>query len=149
LKVNQFHYYRNIVKVNGQLCYLSGTKLKKGEFLILISFNKPEYANEYYKQRWQIEMTFKAMKSSGFDIEKTHLTDIKRIEKLILLVMIAFVWAYKVGIYIHQNLNPIIIKKHGRKAKTIFKIGLDYITNCFLNSKYQDNINVFKFLSCT
>ena len=149
LKVNQFHYYRNIVKVNGQLCYLSGTKLKKGEFLIIISFNKPEYANEYYKQRWQIEMTFKAMKSSGFDIEKTHLADIKRIEKLILLVMVAFVWAYKVGIYIHQNLNPIIIKKHGRKAKTIFKTGLDYITNCFLNSKYQDNINIFKFLSCT
>ncbi len=149
LKVNQFHYYRNIVKVNGQLCYLSGTKLKKGEFLIIISFNKPEYANEYYKQRWQIEMTFKAMKSIGFDIEKTHLADIKRIEKLILLVMVAFVWAYKVGIYIHQNLNPIIIKKHGRKAKTIFKTGLDYITNCFLNSKYQDNINIFNFLSCT
>ena len=34
-------------------------------------------------------MCFKAMKSSGFDIEKTPLQDIKGIEKLVLLVMIA------------------------------------------------------------
>jgi len=50
------------------------------------------------------------MKSSGFDIEKTHLQGIQRIEKLILLVMIAFVWCYKIGIYLHQ-INPIKIKK--------------------------------------
>jgi len=61
---------------NDQLCYLSGSKLLKGEYLILVSFNKPEQADFYYKQRWQIEMSFKAMKSSGFDIEKTHLHDI-------------------------------------------------------------------------
>lgn len=48
-------------------------------------------------------MCFKAMKSSGFDIEKTHLQDIQRIEKLVLLIMIAFVWCYKVDIYLHQT----------------------------------------------
>jgi len=45
------------------------------------------------------------MKSSGFDIEKTHLSDTKRIEKLILLIMVAFVWAYKVGIKISRRLK--------------------------------------------
>lgn len=148
-RINEFVYYPNIVKVNGQLCYLSGSKLNKGEYLILVSFTKPEKAEYYYKQRWQIEMTFKAMKSSGFDIEKTHLSDTKRIEKLILLIMVAFVWAYKVGIYIHQNIKRITIKKHGRKAKTIFKTGLDYITKCFLNASYTSEFNIFDFLSCT
>jgi len=57
-KINEFVYYPNIVKVNGQLCYLSGSKLNKGEYLILVSFTKPEKADYYYKQRWQIEMTF-------------------------------------------------------------------------------------------
>ncbi len=149
LKVNEFIFYPNIVRINNQLCYLSGSKLNKGEYLILVSFNKPEHANDYYKKRWQIEMTFKAMKSSGFDIEKTHLSDLKRIEKLILLVMIAFVWSYKIGIYIHLNIKSIEIKKHGRKAKTIFKLGLDFITKCFLNTKYQPEFNIFDFLSCT
>ena len=120
-KTNEFVYYNKIVRVNGQLCYISGCKLKpsnfKQEFLIIVSFNKPEKAQETYQKRWQIEMCFKAMKSSGFDIEKTHLQDIERIEKLILLVMIAFVWCYNTGIYLHQK-NPIKIKKHGRKAKS-------------------------------
>ena len=46
------------------------------EFLIIVWFNKPEKALQVYKEAWQIEMCFKAMKSSGFDIEKTHLQDI-------------------------------------------------------------------------
>jgi len=148
-KLNQFIYYPKIVKLNGQLCYLSGSKLNKGEFLIIVSFNKPEESKKYYAQRWQIEMTFRAMKSSGFDIEKTHLQDIERVEKLILLVMIAFVWCYKVGIHIHQNIKAITIKKHGRRAISIFKYGLDYIANYLLNSRMKKEFDIFKFLSCT
>jgi len=148
LKVGQYKIYHKIVKVNNQYCYISGCKLNKGEYLIVISYNKPKLAKQDYRQRWQIEMCFKAMKSSGFDIEKTHLTELDRIEKLILLVMIAFVWCYKVGIYLHK-LNPIKIKKHGRKAITIFKYGLNYIANYFLNVLNQTVINLFEFLSCT
>ena len=82
-------------------------------------------------------MTFKAMKSSGFDIEKTHLQKLERIEKLILLVMIAFVWCYKTGIYLHLKYKAIKTKKHGRKAISIFKYGLDYISNYLLNRKMK------------
>ncbi len=110
LKIGQYKHYDKIVKLNNQFCYISGCKAAKGEFLIIISFSKPEQAKEHYKQRWQIELCFKAMKSSGFDIEKTHLNKIDRIEKLVLLVMIAFVWCYKVGIHFHQ-LKPIQLKK--------------------------------------
>lgn len=151
-RVNEFVYYSKIVRINGQLCYLSGCKLQtkngKQDFLIIVSFKKPDKAMEYYKDRWQIEMCFKAMKSSGFDIENTHLQDIKRIEKLILLVMMAFVWCYKVGIYLNQ-INPIKVKKHGRMAKSIFKYGLDYIAAVLLNPVNQNNMNLTKFLSCT
>ena len=148
LKIGEHKHYNKIVKLNNQLCYISGSRLAKGEFLIIISFNKPEQAKEHYKQRWQIEMCFKAMKSSGFDIEKTHLNKIERIEKLLLLVMIAFVWCYKVGIYLN-HLNPIKIKKHGRKEISIFKKGLNYIANALLNALNQDFEKLIHFLSCT
>lgn len=151
-KTNEFVHYNKIVQVNGQLCYLSGCKLNlkrlKQDFLIIVSFNKPEDAKEDYQKRWQIEMCFRAMKSSGFDIEKTHLQDIERIEKLILLVMTAFVWCYKIGIYLHQK-KPITIKKHGRKAKSIFKYGLNFLAGVLLNNENQPNMNIFQFLSCT
>ena len=151
-KTNEFVYYPKIVRVNGRLCYLSGCKLRsknaKPDFLIIVSFNAPEKASIQYKQRWQIEMCFKAMKSSGFDIENTHLKDIERIQKLVLLVMVAFVWCYKVGIYLNQII-PIKIKKHGRRAKSIFKYGLDYIAATLLNPVNQNNIDLMRFLSCT
>jgi transposase len=136
-----------------QLCYVSGCKVnsknKGTDFLIIVSFNKPEQAQINYSDRWQIETCFKAMKSSGFDIEKTHLQDVERIEKLTLIVMIAFVWCYKTGIFIHDNIKKIEIKKHGRKAKSIFKCGLSFIANVLLNTKNQSHIDIFSFLSCT
>ncbi|PTM02963.1 MAG: IS4 family transposase, partial [Bacteroidetes bacterium] len=51
-------------------------------------------------------------------------------------------------IYLHA-IKPIPIKKHGRKAKTIFKYGLSFIASVLLNSENQSSINVIAFLSCT
>ena len=147
LSTGQFCHYPKIVIVNDVYCYISGCKTN-AEFLIIISFNKVEQAQLCYRKRWQIEMCFKALKSSGFDIQKTHLTDIYRIEKLLLLVIIAFVWCYKAGIFLHQR-KPVVIKKHGRKAKSIFKYGLNAIMQVLLNTDSQININIYSFLSCT
>jgi len=80
------------------------------------------------------------MKSSGFDLEKTHLQDLERIEKLLCLVMIAFVWCYKVGDYLDKEVEQIVIKKHGYRAKSVFKHGLEYISNCLLNM-YRNNFD--------
>lgn len=153
LKMNEFYHYPKIVQLNGQLCYLSGCKTKSREggieYLILISFNKPEIAVENYKKRWQIEMLFRALKTSGFNIEDTHVTDQKRLERLLLLIMIAFTWCYKIGDYIDENIKKIKIKKHGRRAITVFKYGLDYLSK-FLNTGFNKlEINLFEFLSCT
>jgi hypothetical protein len=45
---------------------------------------------------------FKALKSSRFNIEDTHLTEMERISKLFALVIVAFGWAFKVGIYLNE-----------------------------------------------
>lgn len=153
LPLNTFRVNYRIVKVNNQLCYLSGSKVKnksgKPELQILVSFNNPQNALLLYKDRWQIETAFKAMKTSGFNIEDTHLTDIERIEKLVALVIVAFAWAYVVGDYLNQHIKPIKIMNHGRRAKSIFKYGLNYISSVLLNGHFQNDINIFKFLSCT
>ncbi len=46
------------------------------------------------------------MKSSGFNIEDTHVIALDRLEKLMLLVMIAFVWCYKIGDFIDIRIWP-------------------------------------------
>ncbi len=89
------------------------------------------------------------MKTSGFNIEKTHLNRLDRIEKLLLIVMIAFVWCYKVGIYL-SKINPIKIKPHKRKAKSIFKYRLDFIAEILFKNTNNKNVkSIFWFLLCT
>ena len=87
-----------------------------------------------------------AMKSSGFNIEDTHVTDLKRLENLYLLTMIAFVWCYKVGDYLDQNIKKIKIKTHLRKAISVFKYGLDYISKELLTGFKMLDINILNFL---
>ena len=84
LKVGNGYHYPGLVYINQNLVYLSGIKtfnpiLRKYEFVIIASFNKQDQALLDYKERWQIETMFRAMKSSGFNMEDTHLTDPVRI----------------------------------------------------------------------
>lgn len=102
----------------------------------------PDSAMELYKERWQIETAFRALKTNGFNIENTHLTEIERIEKLFALVIVAFTWAYLVGDYLNKYIRPIPIKKHGNKAKSLFKYGLTNIATVLLNSLFQDDIDI-------
>lgn len=153
LKLNRPRFLYQIFYVNNQLCYLSGCRVMdkegKAELQIIISFCKPEIACKIYKERWQIETAFRAMKTSGFNIEDTHLTDLERLEKLFALVIIAFTWAYLTGIFLHENVKPIRLLNNGRKAKSLFKYGLNYIEEVLLNACCQDDINICNFLSCT
>lgn len=152
LKVGEIRHYHKIMKVNDELCYLSGMKIKKNgkiEFCIVISFNKPEKSLEKYSKRWQIETLFKSFKTSGFNLEDTHVTHLDRLEKLVLLVMLAFTWCYKIGDYIDTEIKPIIIKKHGNRAVSVIKYGLDHLSRVLITGFNQFNINVYKFLSCT
>ncbi len=153
LKVGQLYHYPKIVMLHGQKCYLSGTKTidrtGKMEFLVIVSFNKPEQAMTYYKQRWQIEMLFRGLKSSGFNIEDTHVTDLDRLEKLFSLTMIAFIWCYKIGDYLDENIRKIEIKTHGRRAVSVFKYGLDFLSKFLLTGFNRLEYSLFNFLSCT
>lgn len=64
---------------------------------------------------------FEAMKSVGFNIEDTHLADLGRVTRLLLLVMVAFIWCYNISELVRRKFNPIRILKHGRKSKSTFR----------------------------
>ena len=137
--------------MHGEYCYLSEIKtIKDGkiDFCIIVSYNKPEQALEYYSKRWQIETLFRCFKTSGFNLEETHRTELYKLEKLTLLVMVAFVWCYKIGDFIDSQIKTITIKTHGRRAKSVFKYGLEYLSECLLSGFNKLNLNLAKFLSC-
>jgi hypothetical protein len=62
---------------------------------------------------------------------------------------VAFAWAYVVGVLANENVKPIKILKHGKRAKGSFKYGLKLIAIALLNPIAIPEINVLEFLSCT
>lgn len=62
-----------------------------------------------YGMRWGIECMFSDFKSRGFGISQTHLKHADRLERLILILTIAFFWAVSTG------MNPKISQRHTKK----------------------------------
>lgn len=134
----------------GRLVYVSALRLEDGELLIIITPDAVRTAISDYAQRWGIETLFGIFKTRGFCLESTHFTDAQRLSKLIALMSIALCWAVKTGEWLHQH-QPIKIKKHGRKAKSVFRYGLDHLRSIVtdLDLKYAEFLNSLQFLSCT
>ena len=61
------------------------------------------------------------MKSSGFNIEDTHLCDRVRIAHLLAIACISLAWAYLVGEHKDIYIKPIKTLKHRRRAKSLVK----------------------------
>ncbi len=133
-----------------ELC-VAGARLADGEYLIVVTNRNPKDALSRYAKRWQIECLFKALKSSGFDFEASHLRHLDRINTLLVVVSLAFLWALKVGEFVHNQLKPVPLKSHGRRQKSLFRAGLDYLRHLLANSvtKMPDLDTCFRLLSCT
>ena len=120
----------------GETLYLSALKMPDGELLIVATDERSGFAIKKYGLRWEIETLFGCLKSKGFNFEDTHITKPERIEKLLVLLTIAFCWAHKTGEWKHEQ-KPIEIKKHGRKAVSYFRYGLDMLRDIILNGVQQ------------
>ena len=115
--------------VSGQAIYLSGLRLESGELLIIASNQFESKPFDIYGLRWEIETLFQCLKGRGFNMEATHLTRYFRIKKMIALLAIGFCWAHKTGEWKHKMVKPLRLKKHGRLEKSIFRYGLDHLTD--------------------
>ena len=132
LNLNQHAYYRTRKTIYGYQ-YLSLIAIKlKDEYLILATNIEQEKALDFYKQRWEIETLFSAYKIRGFNLEETHLSENKKIDSMIAILSLAFVWCHTIGEWLNEK-KAIKTLKHGRKAKSLFLYGFEYLDEIFSN----------------
>lgn len=107
------------------------------DYLIVAGSLAPKKLFRHYRYRWSIETFFQSLKKRGFHLEETHLKALDRLKKLMAMVSIAFVFCWQVGYYYHHNRSPIALKKHGYKAKSFFRKGLDLLRSAckFIESR--------------
>ena len=83
VKAGQTETWMSQRKVSGVRLYLAAARSpKSGELLIVVGQEKPESLVTGYAQRWSIEVLFGNLKSRGFDVEATHMTDPEKVDKL-------------------------------------------------------------------
>lgn len=115
------------------ICYRPQT----GDPVLLIT-NKEDLDDvlRLYRKRWSIETAFACLKSRGFNLEDTHITLKKRLALLLGILAFCLYWVLLIGTEQHRQ-QPIEIKKHGRRAISFFRLGLDRLQHCLANLDYR------------
>lgn len=117
--------------VFGLRLHIAVTKSKEGELVVLVCNAEPDKALLRYAYRWQIETLFSALKTRGFNLEHTHLTQPTRLNTLLALLALAFAWAHLVGEWCYEQ-RPLKPKAHGYLPKSYFRRGLDALRSAIL-----------------
>jgi hypothetical protein len=121
-------------------------RLKKtGDLLALACSGKPRRALDDYSRRWTIETMFGNLKTKGFNMEDTHITDRDKLSTLCAVLALAVALSVKTGVAM-ARLNPIPIKKHGRKAWSLFALGLHTLRKIFATANHIQTIVFFQQL---
>ena len=119
-------------KYLGPKVKIAARRNDKGELMIIATNDDANIALKMYSNRWSIECLFASLKTRGFNFENTHLVHLNRIEKLLALLAITFTLCHVLGIW-RNEIEPIKIKKHQRKSKSLFRHGLDFLRKLLFN----------------
>ena len=105
--------------------HIIGTRSIKGD-LVVLAYHHVDDPLLVYRNRWNIEICFRTLKSHGFHMEDSHVTKPHRITCLLNIVSLAYAVSVKIGAKLN-DLKPIPIKNHGYPAKGFVRYALDFI----------------------
>ena len=88
---------------------------------------------ERYRE-WDIETLFANLKTKGFNLEDTHITDPDKLSTLLAVLALTVTLCVKTGVAA-ARLRPIPIKKHGRRAWSLFALGVGVLRKITVSAK--------------
>lgn len=94
-----------------------------------------EEACYWYRRRYRIETLFSDKKSRGFHIDKSHLSNPIRLARLLIATSLAYIWMVYLGISAVQNNQTDLIDRTDRTDKSLFRLGLDWLTHLLKHDK--------------
>jgi len=130
LKINERIELRGARLMWEQAVFVAVCRKAEGDNVLIISSEQSGRILLEYGERWKIETLFGILKTRGFRLEDTHLTEVERISKLLSILTLAVSWAILAG-ELEVQTTPLKIKKHGRLEKSIFRLGFETLRNCF------------------
>jgi len=127
-------------------------KDQKECWLLASSFSTADETMRYYRQRMLIEQMFGDFKGHGFDLEHTRLRHIHRLNRLLLLVCLLYVWLIRTGLMLIISQRTSLVDRHDRRDLSLFKLGVRYIQRLLNNGQplrvWLCPDNLFDYLPC-
>jgi Transposase DDE domain len=116
---------RMTAKRYGPIMLLAVWEAKHSQPLYLItSLADPEQAYQRYRLRFRIECMFANHKSRGFRIDKSHLADPERLERLLIATSLAYVWLHAAAGFAQAHGWVEQFHRRDRCDLGLFQIGL-------------------------
>lgn len=98
----------------------------KEPIYLVTNLKSADQARREYKKRFIIETMFSDAKGRGFGIDKSHLEDVERVERLLLGVCLAYLWMVFLGVMVlKQGLWSLV--DCNRQDKSLFRLGVDWL----------------------
>jgi Transposase DDE domain len=137
------------VEVYGVRVNVCGQRLKEGDFLVIITNLEAEEGFQLYKERWRIEALFGILKTRGFNLELSRLTSPDKVERLVILLGLAILWALRVGEVVITK-QPTRLMANGYPFFSLFRRGLDALRALLIegDARFISWKLALKVLSC-
>ncbi len=136
-------------QVFGVTVNLAGKRLKNGDFLIVMTNLEAEEGFRLYRERWRIETLFGILKSRGFNLEQSRLSCSLKLQRLVMLLGLAILWALRVGEVVVAQ-QPTRLMPNGFPLLSVFRRGLDALRALFIeaDARLISWSHAIKVLSC-
>jgi len=108
---------------------------QKNIIYLICNYLSANKAIQYYKKRQSIETFFSDLKTKGFHLQKSHISDLCRLNNLIMAACIGYIWIVLLGKYaVNKGLNRIFHRTE-RCDLSLFQLGFRFIEYVLNNDK--------------
>lgn len=115
---------------------------------LVTNWDDLEAAMLKYRKRVMIETLFSDVKSRGFGIDKSKIEAPERLERLLLAVVLSYIWMIYLGNDVLEKGKRTLFESYESKKKSTFRLGMDWLKYVLKHSlrllvrfginKYQD-----------
>jgi hypothetical protein len=87
------------------------------------------------RKRYGIEPTFRDLKRAGFDLEQTDLAGRERVERMVLALLLTFVWMLCISQQLIASGQRTLLEARHKRANSRFRLGRAWLRRCLALGK--------------
>lgn len=109
---------------------------------LISNCKNPLEVKQYYKHRQKIETLFSDLKTKGFNLHKSHISDLKRLGNLMIAACIAYIWLVLLGEHALNTGANKIFHRTERCDLSLLQLGFRFIEHMLTNGSRIPKMNM-------